>query len=61
MEEVLDGAPGDVYGSGGIVEELESEICALLGKPAAVLMPTGTRAQQIAMRVHAEQPTQRAL
>jgi threonine aldolase len=54
MEEVLDGAPGDVYGSGGIVEELESEICALLGKPAAVLMPTGTMAQQIAMRVHAE-------
>jgi len=52
--EVLDDASGDVYGAGGIVAELESEICALLGKPAAVLMPTGTMAQQVAMRVHAE-------
>jgi threonine aldolase len=52
--EILDGASGDFYGTGGMVDELESEICALLGKPAAVLMPTGTMAQQIAMRVHAE-------
>jgi threonine aldolase len=44
----------DVYGSGGVVEELEREVAELLGKPAAVFMPSGTMAQQIALRVHAD-------
>jgi threonine aldolase len=42
ISQVLDGASGDTYSSGGIVEVLEAEIGELLGKPAAVLMPTGT-------------------
>jgi threonine aldolase len=51
---VIDDSAGDTYGSGGIVTELEKESAELLGKPAAVFMPTGTMAQQIALRIHAE-------
>jgi threonine aldolase len=44
----------DYYGAGGALEALEKQVAALLGKPAAVFMPSGTMAQQIAMRLHAE-------
>ena len=44
----------DSYGTGGALEELEQEVAALLGKPAALFLPSGTMAQQIALRVHAE-------
>jgi threonine aldolase len=43
----------DIYG-GGIVEELETRVAALLGKPAAAFFPSGTMAQQIALRIWAE-------
>lgn len=36
------------------VAELERRIAALLGKPAAVFFPSGTMAQQTALRVHAD-------
>lgn len=48
------GLQRDWYGVGGVVEELEAEVAGLLGKPAAVFMPSGTMAQQIALRVHAD-------
>lgn len=44
----------DVYGEGPLVEALERKIAALLGKPAAVLMPSGTMAQGIAVRLWTE-------
>ncbi len=44
----------DVYGEGALVESFESEIAQLLGKEAAVFMPSGTMAQQIALRIHAD-------
>ena len=44
----------DVYGNGGAVTALESEVRGLLGMPAAVFMPSGTMAQQIALRIHAD-------
>lgn len=44
----------DVYGDGGTVAVLEDEVRTLLGKPAAAFMPSGTMAQQIALRIHAE-------
>ncbi|MEV1143220.1 beta-eliminating lyase-related protein [Micromonospora sp. NPDC049799] len=44
----------DVYGEGGAVETLERRVADLLGTEAAVLLPTGTMAQQIAMRYGAE-------
>ena len=44
----------DRYGDGGVVTELEAEIAGLLGKPAAVFLPSGTMAQQAVLRVHAD-------
>ncbi len=41
----------DAYGKGGFVNVLESEIAELMGKEAAVYMPSGTMAQQIALRI----------
>lgn len=48
------GAEPDHYGEGGVVEAFELRIAELLGKPAAVLMPSGTMAQQIALRIHCD-------
>ncbi|MFD5823911.1 threonine aldolase family protein [Lentzea sp. NPDC060358] len=36
------------------VRELEDRVAGLLGKPKALFFPTGTMAQQAALRVHAE-------
>jgi len=47
-------AKPDNYGDGGAVAELEAEIVRLLGKPAAVYLPSGTMAQQSVLRVHAD-------
>ncbi len=44
----------DLYGAGELVESFEIEIAQLLGKEAAVFMPSGTMAQQIALRIHSE-------
>jgi threonine aldolase len=41
----------DHYGRGGFVTELEKEVAELLGKEAAVIMPSGTMAQPIALRI----------
>jgi threonine aldolase len=44
----------DVYGSGGVVEELENEIARRLGKDAALFLISGTMAQQAVLRIHAD-------
>lgn len=44
----------DRYGEGGVVAALEAEVAELLGKPAAVFVPSGTMAQQAVLRVHAD-------
>ena len=41
----------DRYGAAGAVERLEREVGALLGKPAAVFVPSGVMAQQAVLRV----------
>lgn len=51
----------DIYGDGGIVTTLEDEVRGLLGKPAAVFMPSGTMIQQIALRIHADARTSRVV
>ena len=51
----------DRYGSGGIVGELEAEVASLLGKPAALFLPSGTMGQQAALRVHADRSGRRAI
>jgi threonine aldolase len=44
----------DLYGDGGVVSELERHVAELLGKPAAVFLPSGTMAQAATLRVHAD-------
>lgn len=44
----------DSYGQGGVVTDLETEICRLLDKPAAAFLPSGVMAQQAVLRVHAD-------
>lgn len=44
----------DRYGSGELLESFEREIAQMLGKEAAVFMPSGTMAQQIALRIHCD-------
>src|SRR5712691_9010900 len=43
-------APDD-YSRGGVVDELETRMAALLGKEAAVFMPSGTLANHLALRL----------
>lgn len=50
--------PPDAYGD-GIVQDLEQQVAALLGKPGAVLFPSGTMAQQVALRIWAERSGRR--
>ncbi|WP_160309494.1 threonine aldolase family protein [Lysobacter capsici] len=48
---VASGAVGaDYYSNGGIVAELERSFAHMLGKQAAIFLPTGTLANQIAIR-----------
>ena len=44
----------DVYGQGAIIKQFEQRIAKLLGKPAALFLPSGTLAQPMALRIHAE-------
>ncbi|MFC5650978.1 threonine aldolase family protein [Paenibacillus solisilvae] len=41
----------DIYGTGMLIEEFQSKIADCLGKEAAVFFPSGTMAQQIALRI----------
>jgi threonine aldolase len=51
----------DTYGQGGVVEALETEICDVLGKPAAAFLPSGVMGQQAVLRVHADQRGRRTV
>jgi threonine aldolase len=51
----------DVYGDGGVVADLEAYVAELLGKPAAVFLPSGTMAQGATLRVHADRRTSRTV
>jgi len=56
MRDVIARAPvgDDVYGEDPTVNALEAAVAALLGKEAAVFMPSGTMTNQIALRCHTE-------
>lgn len=49
----------DRYGEGALISDFEAEIARLLGKETAVFMPSGTMAQQIALRIWAERSGRR--
>src|SRR5579863_8429802 len=45
----------DVYGESGPVGRLESELAGLFGVEQAAFFPSGIMAQQVALRIHADQ------
>jgi threonine aldolase len=51
----------DRYGERALAERLEARVAALLGKEAAVWMPSGTMAQQIALRIHCDRRANRRI
>ncbi len=57
---LLGEADADTYGAGSALEAFEGKIAAVLGKEAAVFMPSGTMAQQIALRIVADRTGVRA-
>ena len=44
----------DLYGEGELIASFEHEVAGLLGKEAALFLPSGTMAQQIALRIWSE-------
>jgi threonine aldolase len=50
-ESVDASAAPDHYGDGALVQSFEREVAELLGKEAALFVPSGTMAQQIALRI----------
>lgn len=44
-------ADADQFGTGATIERFEARVASELGKEAAVFMPSGTMAQQIALRI----------
>lgn len=58
FQSLADGLGGDEYperyGEGEYLAAFEAEIAGLFGKEAAVFMPSGTMAQQIALRIWCE-------
>ncbi len=49
-----DDAAFDSYGTGALIEDLERDVAALLGKESAVFCTSGKAAQLSALRVHAD-------
>lgn len=46
--------PPDVYGHGPLIEEFEARMAAMLGKPGALFLSSGTLAQPLALRIHSD-------
>jgi threonine aldolase len=55
LREIADSLCGDerqdVYGAGEYLQSFEKEVAGMFGKQTAVFMPSGTMAQQIALRI----------
>jgi threonine aldolase len=55
FEHINPSTDSDIYGTGKIINDFEKEVAALLGKETAVFFPSGTMAQQIAMRIWSDE------
>ncbi len=51
LEQVDGSTESDMYGKGRLIEDFQSEMAAYLGMESAVFFPSGTMAQQIALRI----------
>jgi threonine aldolase len=56
MREAIAQAPvgDDVLGDDPTIQALETQVAQILGKEAAVFMPSGTMTNQVALRTHTE-------
>jgi threonine aldolase len=55
LEEIDGTLESDMYGNGKVIEDFEIKIANYLGKESAVFFPSGTMAQQIALRIWCDQ------
>ena len=55
FENIPSSLDADFYGNGAIINDFENEIAQLLGKEAAIFFPSGTMAQQIALRIWSDE------
>ncbi|WP_084783547.1 low specificity L-threonine aldolase [Paenibacillus sp. FJAT-26967] len=51
IEAVDDNMASDMYGKGKLIEDFQVRMASYLGKESAVFFPSGTMAQQIALRI----------
>ncbi|MBP2116089.1 threonine aldolase family protein [Paenibacillus silagei] len=51
LASVEDSLAADMYGTGTVIEEFQAEMAEALGKECSVFFPSGTMAQQIALRI----------
>ncbi|GGA42371.1 threonine aldolase family protein [Paenibacillus physcomitrellae] len=51
LEHIDGNQASDMYGKGEVIEQFERKMAELLGKESAVFFPSGTMAQQIALRI----------
>ncbi|WP_214878797.1 aminotransferase class I/II-fold pyridoxal phosphate-dependent enzyme [Exiguobacterium sp. ERU653] len=51
FEQVREDEPSDQYGQGKTIRQFEEKMAQVLGKESAVFFPSGTMAQQIALRI----------
>ncbi|QJD87731.1 threonine aldolase family protein [Cohnella herbarum] len=55
LKEVIENTDGntdsDMYGKGKVIEDFQTKMARYLGKESAVFFPSGTMAQQIALRI----------
>lgn len=45
----------DYYGQGGLITDFECDIATMFGKPAALMLPSGTVAQPMALKIYSQQ------
>lgn len=55
FNDVNDEVESDIYGNGEVIESFQSKMAEYLGKETAVFFPSGTMAQQIALRIWCDQ------
>ena len=51
LRDIDDELESDMYGAGAAIEQFQAKMSEFLGKPSAVFFPSGTMAQQIALRI----------
>jgi threonine aldolase len=55
LKEIEGHQESDLYGKGKLIEEFQEKMAKYLGKESAVFFPSGTMAQQIALRIWCDQ------